>query len=249
MPRSPRIVIPGMPLHVIQRGNNRTSIFRSASDFKCFRAILFEASRRYHCPIHVYVLMTNHVHLLTTPEDEHGPARMMQAVGRQFTYYVNARYARTGTLWEGRYRSSLVHAERYLLTCSRYIELNPVRAGMTNDPGQYPWSSYRFNALGIPDRLITPHALYRELGIRLADRRAAYRSLFEDALAPQELDAIRRATNRGDLLGDDDFRPSVEATLQRSLTRRPHGGDRRSGAFQASKSPAVARSSHAFQAF
>jgi putative transposase len=241
-------VIPGTPLHVIQRGNNRTAIFRSPDDFKCFLAILREASRRYQCAIHAYVLMPNHVHLLTTPEDEHGPARMMQAVGRQFTYYVNGRYARTGTLWEGRYRSSLVHTERYAFTCSRYIELNPVRAGMTSDAGLYPWSSYRHNALGIPDRLITPQLLYRDLGSGLADRQAAYRALFENAIEPQELDAIRQAAKSGDILGEDAFRQRVETTLQRSLTRPPHGGDRRSNAFKASKS-SDAPLSHAFQAF
>ena len=249
MPRSPRLVIPGTPLHVIQRGNNRTAIFRSPDDFKRFLAILHEASRRYQCAIHNYVLMTTHVHLLTTPEDDQGPARMMQAVGRQFTYYVNARYARTGTLWEGRYRSSLVHKERYAFTCSRYIELNPVRAGLTNDAGQYPWSSYRHNALGIPDRLITPQTLYHELASNLADRQAAYRAMFADAIEPQELDAIRQAAKTGDILGDDDFRGRVETKLQRPLTRPPHGGDRRSDAFKASKSPNAAPLSHAFQAF
>jgi len=206
MPISPRLIIPGMPLHVTQPGNNRTAIFRSPDDFKCFLAILRESSRRAQCAIHAYVLMPNHIHLLTTPEDEQGPARMMQAVGRRFTYYVNARYGRTGTLWEGRYRSSLVHTERYALTCSRYIEHNPVRAGMTNDAGLYPWSSYRHNALGFPDQLITPQALYRELGSRLADRQTAYRALFEDAIEPQELDAIRQAAKSGDILGDDAFR-------------------------------------------
>jgi putative transposase len=237
-----------MPLHVTQRGNNRTAIFRSPDDFKCFLAILRESSRRSQCAIHAYVLMPNHVHLLTTPKDKQGLARMMQAVGRRFTQYVNARYARTGTLWEGRYHSSLVHTDRYALTCSRYIENNPVRAGMTKDAGLYPWSSYRHNALGFPDQLIIPQPLYRALGPRLVDRQTAYRALFEDDIEPQELDAIRQAAKSGEILGDDGFRQIVETSLHRSLTRPPHGGDRRSKAFKASKTPDVAALSHAFQA-
>ena len=232
MPRPPRLVVPGMPIHVIQRGNNRTVTFRAPSDYMRYRDILHAASQRFRCAIHAYVLMTNHVHLLLTPEDDEGPSRMMQLIGSRYVHYVNTRIPRTGTLWEGRYRSSLVNSDRYLFTCSRYIELNPVRAGITDDPGRYLWSSYLRNAGGVHDPLITPHDLYRGLGTEPADQQAAYRALFEEGLKPEALDAIRQAANTGDLLGDDSFRQKVEASLQRLLPQRHHGGDRRSDTFQ-----------------
>jgi putative transposase len=236
-----------MSLHVIQRGNNRNATFRSAADYKRYRGILFEASCRAECAVHAYVLMPNHVHLLITPEHDDGPPRMMQAIGSKYVHYVNRRVPRTGTLWEGRYRSSLVNSERYLLTCSRYIELNPVRAQMTDDPGRYLWSSYLHNAYGLSDPLITPHALYEALGTEAADQQAAYRALFEDALKPEILADIRQATNSGDLLGDDDFRQKVEESLQRRTPRRLHGGDRRSDGFRAFKSQAWSLASANFQ--
>lgn len=247
MPRPPRLVIPGTSLHVIQRGNNRNITFRSPADYKRYRGILFEASRRAECAVHAYVLMPNHVHLLITPEHDDGPSRMMQAIGSKYVHYVNHRVPRTGTLWEGRYRSSLVDSERYLLTCSRYIELNPVRAQMTDDPGRYIWSSYLHNAYGVRDPLITPPVLYEALGTEPADRQAAYRALFEDALKPEMLAEIRQATNRGDLLGDDDFRQEVETSFRRRIPRRLHGGDRRSDAFRAFKSQARSPATAIFQ--
>ena len=235
MPRPPRLVIPGMPLHVIQRGNNRNVTFRSPADYKRYRGILYEASRRSRCSVHAYVLMPNHVHMLITPEDDDGPCRMMQAIGSRYGFYVNRRVPRTGTLWEGRYRSSLVNSERYLFVCSRYIELNPVRAQMTDDPGRYLWSSYLHNAHGVHDPPIAPHMLYQALGTEAADQQAAYRALFEDALRPDALATIRHAANTGDLLGDGDFRQKVEASLQRSIPPRIHGGDRRSDTFRTLK--------------
>jgi putative transposase len=184
------------------------------------------------CAIHAYVLMSNHVHLLITAEDVRGPSHMMQAVGRRFVQYVNTRHTRTGTLWEGRFRSSVVHSERYFFACSRYIELNPVRARMVDQPHEYRWSSYCRNALGVADRLITPFALYEALGARPADREAAYRALFDDPLTQDTLDTIRDATKTKGIVGDDSFRSLVEERLQRSLARPPRGGDRRSAAYR-----------------
>jgi putative transposase len=247
MPRPPRLVIPGMPMHVIQRGNNRDATFRVPSDYMRYRDILHAASQRSRCAIHAYVLMTNHVHMLLTPEEDDGPSRMMQLIGSRYVPYVNSRIPRTGTLWEGRYRSSLVNSDRYLFTCSRYIELNPVRARMTDDPGHYLWSSYLHNARGVHDPLITPHDLYRGLGTEPAGRQAAYRALFEDVLKPEALDAIRQAANTGDLLGDDGFRQKVEASLHRSLPQRHHGGDRRSDTFQACRSTGYSSAVLTFQ--
>jgi len=226
-----------MPLHVIQRGNNRAATFRSPSDYMRYRDILHAASQRSKCAIHAYALMPNHVHVLLTPEEGEGPSRMMQLIGSRYVPYVNSRIPRTGTLWEGRYRSSLVNSDRYFFMCSRYIELNPVRAHMTDDPGHHLWSSYLHNAGGVHDPLITPYELYQRLGTDHTDRQAAYRALFEDALNPEAIDAIRRAARTGDLLGDDDFRQEVERRLQRSLPPRHHGGDRRSDAFHALKTP------------
>jgi putative transposase len=233
MARPPRLVVPGLSLHVIQRGNNRTTTFLTADDFARYCDILCAASKRYACSIHAYVLMSNHVHLLMTPEDQIGPSLMMQAVGRQYVRYFNARHARTGTLWEGRYRSSPVDSERYLFVCSRYIELNPVRARLADAPSQYRWSSYRSNARGAPDPVITPHALYAALGWQPEDRQAAYRALFDDALAPQVIDVIRRAAKTRGLVGDNQFREQVENRLPRSPTRPDRrGGDRRSTAYR-----------------
>jgi putative transposase len=231
MPRLPRLIAAGVPLHVIQRGNNRSVTFFAVGDYRCYRELLLDASHRFGCAIHAYAFMTNHVHLLLTPDNERGPARMMQAIGRVYVRYVNARYQRTGTLWEGRYRSSLVDSDRYLLACFRYIELNPVRAGIVKHPIRYHWSSYGHNAHGKPDSLITHHAIYQALASSETGRQAAYRALFETRLDSGTLDQIRGATNRGTMLGDEPFREQIEARLGTRVRRLPHGGDRRSKAF------------------
>ena len=235
MARAPRLVIPGQPLHLIQRGNNRSVSFFADEDYQFYCDTLLQASRRFGCAIHAYVLMTNHVHLLLTPDDDLASARMMQAVGRRYVRYVNDRYRRTGTLWEGRYKSSIVDSERYLLVCSRYIELNPIRAEMVADPSQYRWSSYRHNAYGESDELITSHPLYHALGRDALDQQSAYRALFSAHLDTQTLEAIRDATNNSTVLGNERFREQIEAALKRRLTRLNHGGDRRSEAFRATK--------------
>lgn len=239
MARLPRLVMPGAPMHLIQRGNNRSATFFAAGDYRLYRDVLVETSQRFGCAIHAYVLMTNHVHLLITPADEHGPARMMQAIGRLFVRHVNTRYQRTGTLWEGRYRSTLVDSDQYLLACSRYIELNPVRAGMVQQPGEYRWSSYRHNALGEDEGTITPHRVYQALDRDTAARQEAYRSLFSKQLEEKTVLAIRSATNSGGALGPEPFREQVEVTLRRRVTRLPHGGDRRSKAFRAAQEEGV----------
>ena len=146
MPRKPRFNIVGIPQHVIQRGNNREPCFYSEQDYQRYLKDLSDSAKKHDCRIHAYVLMTNHVHLLVTPMVEHGISNMMQALGRRYVYYINKNYQRSGTLWEGRYKASLIDNERYLLTCMRYIELNPVRAKMVEHPGEYPWSSYQANA-------------------------------------------------------------------------------------------------------
>jgi putative transposase len=233
MPRVPRPVVPGQPLHLIQRGNNRAASFVGIADFQRYKQILREASDRTGCAIHAYVLMTNHVHLLVTPDCEKGPARMMQSVGRRYVRYFNDRYARTGTLWEGRYRSAVVDSQHYFLACSRYIELNPARAGIVAQPAEYPWSSFRCSAHGRADALITPHPLYLALGANPTRRQGSYRALFVGREDVEAVDAIRRATNAGTTLGSARYRAELEMALQRRLTRALHGGDRRSASFRA----------------
>jgi len=204
--------VPGLPTHLVQRGNNRQEIFLEEADYRAYLYFLDEARKRYFCAIHAYVLMTNHVHLLLTPRDETSVSRMIQNVGRRYVPYVNKKYGRTGTLWEGRFKASTVERKNYLLACYRYIEMNPVRAGIVGHPGNYVWSSYRSNALGNTASLLTPHAEYLQLGTSLSERTRHYRAIFESVRGEQESD-IRAYLQSGTPLGNDDFRHQVEAVL------------------------------------
>lgn len=221
--RLPRYRLPGQPQHVIQRGNNRSALFVAPTDYERFRAWLRVACERHGCLVHAYVLMTNHVHLLVTPMTAPGIGKVMQSVGRRYVQYFNRTYHRTGTLWEGRYRAVVIDTDAYLLTCCRYIERNPVRAGMVVDPADYPWSSHRANALGEPDPLVTPHARYRALGPDGASRRAAYRALFRDEVDAATLQAIRAAINTGWALGSDRFREEIARLARRRAAPLPRG--------------------------
>ena len=193
MPRTPRLIIPGAPLHVTHRGVDRRPTFLADDDRACYLDALRSAAIAAGCAVHAYVLMTNHVHLLATTDDARGAAAMMQALGTRYVRYFNHRYGRTGTLWEGRYRSAVVTSAAYFFACSRYIELNPVRAGLVGDPTAYRWSSVHANAGGADDPLVTPHALYRALGAGPAARRAAYRASFAEALCVDVIAAVRTA--------------------------------------------------------
>lgn len=230
MARLPRYVIPGQPQHIIQRGNNRQPIFADESDYTFFRDTLVEAAGRHGLAIHAYVWMTNHVHLLATPASGDSISKTLQSVGRRYVQHFNTAYRRSGTLWEGRYRATVVDSERYLLTVMRYIELNPVRAGMVTDPADYPWSSYRRHALGVicaETRWLTPHAEYLRLGADDATRQAAYRALFVDALNAGDLAEIRDCTHKGWALGSERFKTEVEIlTRRRAVSKgvgRPRG--------------------------
>jgi putative transposase len=221
MPRRTRIHIDGLPLHIVQRGHNRAACFFDDQDRLAYLGWLREALARERCRLHAYVLMTNHVHLLLTPERAERVPQVLISVGRRYVQYVNRTYGRTGTLWDGRYKSSLVQAEAYLLLCQRYIELNPVRAGMLADPAGYRWSSYRANALGQPDALVSPHPLYLALGADDDARRATYRELFRAALADKPLADLRLALNQDQPIGNDRFYREIEAmTGQRRELRR-----------------------------
>ncbi|HEY4655524.1 MAG TPA: transposase [Chryseolinea sp.] len=232
MPRKPRIVLPGHPVHIIQRGNNRSATFYTDDDYRFYLEALHKASKQYHCAIHAYVLMTNHVHLLVTPKTESGVSNLMQSVGRRYVRYINHTYQRTGTLWEGRFKHSLIQDNFYYLICSRYIELNPVRAGMVERPEGYPWSSYPHNAQGQPNPLIQPHALYLALGQSKDERTQNYQALFQVHIDRDTLEVIRKATNKDQVLGNDKFKAEIEQMLNRRITSYEHGGDRKSETFK-----------------
>lgn len=217
MPRKLRFNLVGVPQHIVQRGNNRQAAFFAHEDYLFYLDCLKEAAAKFGGEVHAYVLMTDHVHLLVTPQDPEGASRLMQSVGRRYAQYVNYTYRRTGTLWDGRYRASLIESERYLLICCRYIELNPVRARMVEAPADYRWSSYRHHALGHADPVITDQAQYLALGATEAARRQAYQELCRNQLEPGELKRIREALNLGLVLGDDRFREQIEQALNRSV--------------------------------
>ena len=223
MARQPRLDLPGIPQHVVQRGNDRQACFAAEADYLRYQQELREASAKHDCAIHAYVLMTNHVHLLVTPATTGAISRMMQAVGRRYVGSFNARYRRTGTLWEGRFKAALVDTDRYLLTCYRYIELNPVRAHMTDDPSTYPWSSYHHNALGKHTSLITPHEQYTLLASTPAARQAAYRALVHEQMEEKSLDDLRQHTQQQRAWGSERFQEQIEALTQRSVSVRPRG--------------------------
>jgi putative transposase len=218
--------LPGIPQHIVQRGNDRQPCFADAADYLRYRQEMREAALKHGCAVHAYVLMTNHVHLLVMPDSPGGASRMMQAIGRRYVGAFNARYRRTGTLWEGRFKSALVDGETYLLTCHRYIELNPVRAGMVARPEDYRWSSHRCNAFGEPDVGVTSHPHYLSLGTDTGTRRAAYRALFNDALDQADANAVRDHTRQNKALGNDRVRSRIEALIGRSMEIRPRGRHR-----------------------
>jgi len=223
MVRLPRICLPGIPQHIIQRGNNRQVCFGAEEDFAAYAHWLEEYSRKYRVAIHAWVLMTNHVHLLVTPESGSGVSKMMQTLGRHYVRYFNHSYRRTGTLWEGRFRSCVVDEEDYLLQCQRYIELNPVRAGMVEAPGDYGWSSYQANGLGRSIQLWTPHRVYSELGHTVAERTQAYRELFRGQMDAMLIHQIRQATHQGMALGSDRFKEEIEKLSGRRVTGLKRG--------------------------
>lgn len=207
----------GVTQHIIQRGNNRHACFAREQDFSAYISWLKEYSKKYEVDIHAWVLMTNHVHILCTPQCANGVSNMMQSIGRQYVRYFNYTYKRSGTLWEGRYKSCLVEAENYLLHLYRYIELNPVRAGMVHTPSAYKWSSYQINGMGKASELCTPHALYLALDHSAKDRQLAYRALFNAHVDGALLAEIRNGTNKGLAIGKERFKKEIEALTGRRM--------------------------------
>ena len=225
MPRLSRFCPSGHPCHIIQRGNDRQDCFLDAMDFSLYASWLKNYSHVNRVSIHAWVFMTNHVHLLATPEDDFGISKLMQSLGRNYVRYFNKKYHRTGTLWEGRFKSCLVDTENYLFNCYRYIEENPVRAKMVSHPEHYKWSSYHCNANGKESKLCKPHPLYLELGMNDNARQRAYEDLFEGHLRDSIVNKIRKCINTGDILGDELFIDGIEKkhniTIKRKKVGRP----------------------------
>ena len=223
MARLSRVCPIGMPQHVIQRGNNRQVCFADEQDFAAYAGWLKGYSKKYQVDIHAWVLMTNHVHLLCTPRGQNAVSHMMQSLGRHYVRYFNFSYKRTGTLWEGRFKSCLVQEETYLIQLYRYIELNPVRAGMVEQPSDYVWSSYPINALGKVSELCTPHAVYLALGKDANERQASYRELFKHHVDGKLLEDIRLAVNKCMALGSERFKTEIESLSGRRMTAKKMG--------------------------
>lgn len=209
MARLPRVHLAGVPEHIIQRGNNRQVCFADDEDFAAYAHWLKTYSEAFGVHIHAWVFMTNHVHMLCTASDSSGISQMMQSLGRQYVQYFNRRYRRSGTLWEGRFKSCLVQEEHYVLAVYRYIEMNPVRAGMVSSPAAYAWSSYAINGLGKPSALCQPHACYLALAESEAERQQAYREMFKGEVNEALLCDIRSAAKSGMALGNDRFKQEV----------------------------------------
>lgn len=227
MARLPRLVIPYQPHHVIQRGAGGMAIFIDNADYQVFLRYLREAAKAYKVAIHAYVLMSNHIHLLATPSDSSGFGKMMQWLGRYYVPYFNRRHDRIGTLWQGRYRTSIIDSEHYLMVCSRYIELNPVRAGICARPEDYPWSSYRHHIGLEPDPTIFDHDLYWRLGNTPFDREAAYKALVESGISSDEMATLRGAVQRGVILGTVEFRQSLQKQTSRPIEPAKRGRPRK----------------------
>lgn len=223
MARLIRVSPIGVPQHIIQRGNNRQVCFASDEDMSAYLGWLKEYAKKYEVSVHAWVLMTNHVHLLCTPGSSGGISNMMQSLGRSYVRYFNQTYQRSGTLWEGRYKACLVQTEHYLLELYRYIELNPVRAGLVSDPADYKWSSYHSNALGVQSELLTAHEIYLALGDNATSRRARYSDLFKADMDVQLLKEIQHCVHRGLAIGHEQFKQQIEVLTGKRVSAKKRG--------------------------
>lgn len=229
--RLPRIALPGLPQHIVIRGINGQKIFQSDHDYQMFLGYLTVAKEKFHCALHAYVLMPNHIHLLVTPSFSNGVGKLVQLLARQYVQYFNQHYHRTGTLWEGRYKSALVDSTTYSIDVYRYIEQNPLRSALVNHLNDYPWSSYRHNVGLATDTLISPCDAYITLGESVKRQQANYCTLVDCAVELEKLAIIRQETNRSRVLGSEKFKQQVELLLGIDLQIKPRGGDRRSTAY------------------
>ena len=226
MARLPRYNIINQPQHIIQRGNSGQQIFFDPQDYQYYRDCLEAAAYNYNLKVHAFVLMPNHVHILATPGNPDTVSRTIQSIGRNYVQYFNECNQGVGTIWEGRYRATIVDSKSYLLTCSRYIELNPVRAGLAKTPKDYPWSSYSRNASNRSNELISPHNEYAKLGTSDKERASAYRALFKQKINSETIQTITEATLKGWVLGDARFARKIEKLCGRRATPLPKGRPR-----------------------
>lgn len=227
MARRTRLFIRDMPYHVIQRGNNRNSIFFCENDYSFFLSVLQEAKMKHPCFIYSYCLMPNHFHLLIQPREKDNISLLMKLLGAKYVHYVNKYYNRTGTLWEGRFKCSLIDQEPYFYTCLHYIEMNPLRAGIVNSPELYRWSSYRVRAFGEKSLLVDTDPWYNSLGSDKESRGANYRRLFRNLIPEATLKLIRETTNRGVLLGREGFKEKIESAINKEIVIRQPGRPRK----------------------
>jgi putative transposase len=223
MARLPRLTLPGYPHHVIQRGNNRQAIFASVADYQVLLGLLRDNTEKFGVALHAYVLMTNHFHLLATPQTANALPQMMQAVGRSYVRYFNDSQGRTGTMWEGRYKSTLIQTDRYLLACMAYIDLNPVRAGLVAQAADYAWSSHGHYIGRRTDKLVTPHPLFWELGNTPFAREAAYADLVRAGVSDQQQRDLTQSALSGWALGEDDFVADLQKMTLRRITKAVAG--------------------------
>lgn len=221
MPRQPRLALPGIALHIVQRGNNRGRCFSEDTDYLCYLTYLRKFALKYRCAVHAYCLMTNHVHILATPLASDSCTSLMRDLGQSYVKYFNRRHRRTGTLWEGRYRSCVVESSSYVLACYRYVELNPVRAGMVHHPSAYAWSSYAVNAGLNFDSLVTSHPEYLAMAADPNRRCGDYRALLDGGVDEITLTAIRDATNSSLPLCSDGFKAKLQADGRKVGHLRP----------------------------
>ena len=223
MARLPRLTVPGYPHHVIQRGNNRQAIFSTLADYEMLLTLLYENAQKFRVAVHAYVLMTNHFHLLATPETDDGLPLMMQAVGRRYVRYFNDVQGRSGTLWEGRYRSTLIQTDRYLLACMAYIDLNPVRAGMVREANEYAWSSHGHYIGQRDDKIVSPHSLFWVLGNTPFSREAAYADLVRAGVTPTQQADLTRSALSGWALGEESFVSDLQKRTARRVVKAQVG--------------------------
>lgn len=223
MSRYPRPVFENIPLHIVQRGNNRNPCFFCRGDYQVYLAMMKDALKEFECVVHAYTLMPNHVHLLASPKNASAPAGLMKRLGQRYVQYINRRYNRVGTLWQGRYHSSLVDTDSYFLACQRYIELNPVRAGIVGHPVDYEWSSYRVHAHGQACEIVVPHELYISIGENGRTREEGYRAMFIEPLPQSTLDQVRQATKSNGICGPQSFSEKIGVALGRDFARQTSG--------------------------
>lgn len=227
MARLPRLVVPHQPHYIIQQGIDGQSIFRDEEDYAAFLKWLREAARQFKVALHAYVLLPNQVQLLVSPSDATGLAKMMQWVGRYYVPYFNRKYSRSGTLWQGRFRATIIDPERYFMACCRYIELAPLRADLVTDAASYPWSSYAHHAGVRSDPYITDHPSYWRLGNTPFEREAVYKGLVEQALTPEETQVIQQGVRTGWTLGSEQFKDGLERQVQRRVRPALRGRPRK----------------------